>query len=115
MCEGSCWSWISKIISWYIDSLHGGNGTRLGGGNSLLEGTQIGGKSWLISYSRWDSTKESRHLRASLGEYEDVVDEEEHILVLLISEVLSDGKSGKTNSGSGTWWLIHLSVHQSAS
>jgi len=111
--EGGGWSWISDIISWYIDGLYGGDGSSLGGGNSFLEGTQIGSEGWLISDSGWDTSKKGRHLRAGLGESEDVVDEKQHILVLLVSEVLSDGETGKTNSGSGTWWLVHLSVDKS--
>jgi len=45
-----------------------------------------------------------------LGESENVVNEKEHILSLLISEVFSNSKSGQSNSGTGTWGLVHLSV-----
>merc|ERR1712046_241283 len=58
--------------------------------------------------------EQGRHLGAGLGESEDVVDEEQHILVLLVSEVLSDGETGETDTGTGTWWLVHLTVHEAA-
>jgi len=112
MSECSSGGGIGQIISWYIDGLYGSNGTSSGGGNTLLKGTHIGGKGGLISDSRWDTTKEGGHLRASLGESENVVDEKKHILVLLISEVLSNGETGETDTSSGTWGLVHLSVHK---
>ena len=115
MCEGGSWGRISEIICWHIDSLDRGDGTRLGGGDSLLKGTQIGGEGWLISDSGWDTTKQGRHLRTGLSESEDVINEEKHILVLLISEVLSDGESSKGDSSSGTWWLVHLTVDEGTS
>jgi hypothetical protein len=115
MCECGSWGWISKIISWYIDGLDGSNGTGFGGGNSFLKTTQIGSEGWLISDSRWNTSQKSRHLRASLGESEDVINEKKHILVLLISEVFSNSETGKSDSSSGTGWLVHLSVDESAS
>lgn len=52
------------------------------------------------------------HLRTSLCESKDVVDEEQHILTLLITEVLSYSQSSQSHSGTGTGGLVHLSVHQ---
>lgn len=51
-------------------------------------------------------------LRTSLCESEDVVDEEQHILTLLITEVLGYSQSGQSHSGTGAGGLVHLSVHQ---
>jgi len=101
---------ISKIISGHVDGLDGGDGTGTGGGNTLLEGTQIGSEGGLISDSGGNTSKKGGHLGASLSETEDVVNEKEHILVLFISEVLGNGEAGETDTGSGTWGLVHLSV-----
>merc|ERR1712061_370362 len=79
---------------------------------TLLHGTHVSGKSWLVTDSRWDTTEQSGHLGASLGESEDVVDEEQHVLTLLVTEVLSNSQSGQGNTGTGTRGLVHLSVHQ---
>ena len=78
-----------------------------------MEGTQIGGKGGLISDGGWNTAEQGGHLRACLGESENVVDEQQDILVLFISEVLGDGETGETNAGSGAGWLVHLSVHES--
>jgi len=103
---------IGKIISGYIDGLHGGNRAGLGGGNTLLKGTEIGGKSGLIADSGWNTAEQGRDLRASLGETEDVVDEKKHVLIFLISEVLCNGETSETDTSAGSWGLVHLTVHK---
>jgi len=112
MSEGGSGGGISQIISGHVDGLDGSDGTGSGGSNTLLEGTHIGGEGRLISDSGGDTSEKGRHLRTSLGESEDVVDEQKHILVLFISEVLSDGETGETDTGSGTRGLVHLTVHE---
>jgi hypothetical protein len=79
-----------------------------------LKGTEICCEGGLIADSRWNTTKKGRHLRAGLGESENVVDEQKHILVLLVSEVLSNSETGKSDTGAGTWGLVHLTVHESS-
>ena len=46
---------------------------------------------------------------AHLGESEGVVNEEEHILTFLVTEIFSNGQSSEGNTGTGTWGLVHLS------
>jgi peptide chain release factor 1 len=111
--ECSGWCGIGQIVSGHIDGLHRSDGTCLGSGDTFLEGTEICGQSGLIADSRWNTTKKGGHLRTGLGESEDIVDEKKHILVLLISEVLGNSETGKTDTGTGTWGLVHLSVHKS--
>ena len=43
------------------------------------------------------TAQQSRHLRACLGEAEDVVDEEQHVLILDIAEVLRHGQAGQSH------------------
>jgi len=112
MSESGGGSGIGQIISRHVDSLDGGDGTGTGGGNTLLEGTQIGGKGGLISDSGGNTSQKGGHLGAGLSETEDVVNEKEHILVLLISEVLGNSQTGETDTGSGTRGLVHLTVHE---
>lgn len=114
MGESGSGGGIGKIIGRDVDGLDRGNGTLLGGGNSFLEGTQIGSEGGLVTDGRGDTTQKGRHFGAGLGESEDVVDEEQDVLSFLISEVLSEGKSGQTDSSSGTGGLVHLSVDEGA-
>ncbi len=113
--EGCGWGGIGKIVGWYVYGLDWGNWTLLGGGDSFLEGTQIGGQGWLIADGWWDTTQQGRHFWAGLGESEDVIDEQQDILSFFVSEIFSDSQTGQTDSGSGSWGFVHLSVDECAS
>lgn len=52
------------------------------------------------------------HLRASLSETEDVVNEKQHILSLFITEVLCYSQTSQGNTSTSAWGLVHLTVHQ---
>lgn len=110
--ESGSWGRVSQVIGWDVDSLDRGNGTLLGGGNSLLQGTHIGGQGWLVTDSRWNTTQQGGHLGTSLSESENVVNEQQHILTFFVSEVFSNGQTGQSNSSSGSWWLVHLTENQ---
>jgi len=47
-----------------------------------------------------------------LREPEDVVDEEQHVLVLLVAEVLGDREAGKRDAQAGARGLVHLTIDQ---
>ena len=49
-------------------------------------------------------------MKLYLGESEDVVDEEQHVLTLLVTEVLGDGETGQGDTGTGARGLVHLAV-----
>ena len=34
------------------------------------------------------------------------------MMVLLVTEVLGDGETGESDTGAGTWGLVHLTVHK---
>src|SRR5262249_2983112 len=58
------------------------------------------------------AAEERRHLRARLGEAEDVVHEEENVPSLDVAEVLGDGEGGQTHPGTGAGRLVHLAVDE---
>lgn len=53
--------------------------------------------------------RDGRSRKRTLGEAENVVDEEEHVLSLVVTEVLGDGETRERNTGTGTRGLVHLS------
>ena len=110
--EGGGRGGIGKIIGRHVDGLDGGNGTLGGGGNTLLEATHVRGKSGLVTDGGGNTSEKGGHLGTGLGEAEDVVNEEEHILALLVTEVLGNGETGKGDTGTGTRGLVHLTVHE---
>ena len=103
---------IGKIIGRHVHSLHRGNGTNTGGGNALLEQTHVRGEGGLVTHGGRDTAEQGRHLGTGLGETENVVDEQKHVLALLVTEVLGNGQTGQGHTGTGSGGLVHLTVHQ---
>merc|ERR1740123_2985867 len=103
---------VSQVVSGHVDGLDRCDGSLLGGGDTLLHGSHVSGQGWLVSDSGWDTSEQGGHLGTGLGEPEDVVDEEEHVLALLVTEVLSHGQTGQSNTGTGARGLVHLAVHE---
>eukprot|EP00128_Syssomonas_multiformis_P016704 Colp12_sorted_trinity150504_noHs@24768 len=110
--EGGGRGGISKIVGGHVNGLHGGNGTLLGGGNTLLHSTHVGGEGWLVTDSGGNTTEKGRHLGTGLSETENVVDEEKHVLTLEVTEVLSNGETSEGDTGTSTRGLVHLTVHK---
>merc|ERR1711988_1808254 len=108
--EGGGGGGIGQVVGGHVDGLDRGNGTLGGGGDSLLHTTHVSGQSWLVTDSRWDTTKQSRHFRTSLGESENVVNEKKHILSLLVTEIFGKSESSQSNTGTGAGGLVHLTV-----
>jgi hypothetical protein len=121
---------IGQIVCRDVDGLDGGDRTLLGSGDTLLpkncndqqnvtqeigphlHATHVGREQWLITNGRGNTTEQSRNLRASLCESEDVVDEQQHVLTLLITEVLGDGQTSQSDTSTSTRGVVHLTENQ---
>ena len=55
MGEGGGRGGIRQVIGGHVDGLNGGDRTLLGGANTLLQSTHIGGKSGLVAYGGRDA------------------------------------------------------------
>ena len=66
----------------------------------------------LVSDRGWHPAQQSRDLGAGLGEPEDVVDEQQHVLTLNVAEVLGHGQRRERNAQPGAGRLVHLAEHQ---
>ena len=78
---------VGQVVGWHVDRLHRGDRTLLGRGDALLQGAHVGGQRRLVAHRRGDAAEERRHLGARLGEAEDVVHEEQHVLSFLVAEI----------------------------
>ena len=77
-----------------------------------LHAAHVSGQSGLISDSRWDTTQKSRHLGTGLSETENVVNEKQYVLTFFVTEIFSNGQSGKGDTSTGAWGLVHLTVDE---
>lgn len=112
MGEGGGGGGISQIISRDVNGLDGSNGTLLGGGNTLLHTTHVDSEGGLVTDSRGNTAEKGRHLGTGLGETENVVNEEQHILAFLVTEVFGDSQTSKGDTGTGTGGLVHLTENE---
>ena len=83
-----------------------------GGGDPLLELAHLVGEGGLVTHSRGHPAEEGGDLRAGLHEPEDVVDEEQDVLVLHVTEVLGHGQRGQGDPQAHTRRLVHLAEDQ---
>ncbi|GBE59641.1 cellobiose phosphorylase [Babesia ovata] len=112
MGEGGCGRRIRDIVGWHVHRLHGRNGTLVGRRDTLLQRSKVSSKGRLVTDSRRNAPQKRAHFRTGLGETVNVVDEEQHILTVLVTEVLGHGQTSKGNTCPGTWRFVHLAVHQ---
>ena len=101
---------IGQIVGGHVDGLHGGDGALGGGGDTLLHSTHVSGECWLVADGGRDAAEQGGHLGAGLGESENVVDEEQHVLALDVTEVLGNGETGESDTSARSRWLVHLTV-----
>lgn len=79
-----------------------------GGGDALLEHAHLVGEGRLVTHGGRHAAEQRGHLRTRLGEAEDVVDEQQHVLLLHVAEVLRHGQSGQRHPQTGARGLVHL-------
>src|SRR5262249_16693507 len=70
------------FVGWYVDRLHRGDGPAAYRGDPLLQLAHLVGQRRLVAHRGRHPAEQGRHLGAGLGEPEDVVDEQQHFLVL---------------------------------
>ena len=104
---------VGQVVGRHVDRLHRGDRTLVRGGDALLQRAHVGGERRLIAHRRRNAAEQRRHFRAGLGEAEDVVDEEQHVLAL-VAEMLGDGEAGEADAGARARRLVHLAEHQRA-
>ena len=105
---------VGEVVGGHVDGLHRGDRALVGRGDPLLQVAHLGGQRRLVADGARHAAEERRHLGAGLGEAEDVVDEEQHVLVLDVAEVLGDGEPGEPDAEPRARRLVHLAVDQRA-
>mmetsp|Transcript_15176 Transcript_15176/g.40268 ORF Transcript_15176/g.40268 Transcript_15176/m.40268 type:complete len:554 (+) Transcript_15176:227-1888(+) len=110
--EGGGRGRVRQVVGRHVHGLHGGDRALLRRGNALLQGRQVSGQGRLVADGARDTAEQGGHLGAGLREAEDVVDEQQHVLALLVTEILGDREAGQGHAGARARRLVHLAVHQ---
>ena len=112
MGEGGCRGRVGQVVRRDVDRLHRGDGTGLGGGDALLQRAHLGSQRGLVADGGGHAAQQRGNLAARLGEAEDVVDEQQHVLLALVAEVLRHGQARQCHAHAGSRRLVHLAVDQ---
>src|ERR1019366_562342 len=81
-------------------------------GDALLELTHLIRQGGLVPHGAGQATQQRRDLGTGLHEAEDVVDEQQHVLVLHVTEVFGHGQRGQGDAQAHPRRLVHLAVDQ---
>ena len=110
--EGVGGSWVGQVVRRDVDGLEGRDGALLGRGDTFLKVAHFRSERRLVTHRGGGATEECGHFGTGLRETEDVVDEEEHVAVLLIAEEFGHREGGESHAHTGTGRLIHLAIHE---
>ena len=103
---------VGEVVGRHVDGLHRRDRALVGRGDALLQLAHLGGQRGLVAHGAGHAAEQRRHLGAGLHEAEDVVDEEQHVLVLLVAEVLGHGQPAEADAQARARRLVHLAVDE---
>ena len=103
---------VGVVVGRHVHRLQRRDRVTLRGRDPLLELAHLVGEGGLVTHRRGHAAEQRGHFRARLHETEDVVDEEQHVLVLHVTEVLGDGERRQRDAQAHARRLVHLAVDQ---
>ena len=103
---------VGVVVGGDVHGLQRGDRLPLGGGDALLQLAHLVGQRRLVAHGRGHAAQKGGDLGAGLDEAEDVVDEEQHVLVLHVAEVLGHGQRGQGDPQPDPRGLVHLAVDE---
>ncbi len=103
---------VGEIVGRHVDRLDRSDRALGGRGDALLQRAHVGAEGRLVADRRGNPAEQRRDLGAGLGEAEDVVDEQQHVLAFGVAEMLGHGQAGQADPGARAGRLVHLAVDQ---
>ena len=99
---------VGVVVGGHVDRLQRGDRVAARRGDALLQDAHLVGEVRLVAHRGRHAAEQRRHLGTGLREAEDVVDEEQHVLLLHVAEVLRhrEGRQGDAQTRSRR--LVHL-------
>ena len=103
---------VGQVVGGDVHRLYGGDGTVLGGGDALLQRAHLAGQRGLVAHGGGHTAQQRGHLAARLHKTEDIVDEQQHVLVLHIAEIFGHGQARQCHAHTDAGGLVHLAEDQ---
>ena len=106
--EGRVRRRVGDVVGGHVDRLQRGDRVAARRGDALLEHAHLVGQGRLVADGARHAAEQRGDLGAGLREAEDVVDEQQHVLVLHVAEVLRHRQRGQGDAQAGARRLVHL-------
>src|SRR6478752_3510283 len=103
---------VGVVVGGDVDRLERRDRVTARRGDALLEDAHLVGEVGLVAHRGRHAAEKRRHLRARLREAEDVVDEQEHVLLLDVAEVLRHRQRRQGDAKTRARRLVHLAEHE---
>ena len=103
---------VGQIVRRDVNRLHGRDRAVLRGRDTLLQSAHFGGQRGLIADGGGHTAEKRGDFGAGLRETEDVIDEQKHVLMLHVAEILRHRKAGQTHAHTRSGRLVHLAEDQ---
>lgn len=103
---------VGQVIRRNVDRLHGRDCAVLGGGDTLLQSTDLISQRRLVADRRGHAAHQCGNLRACLYIAENIVDKQQHVLLFHIAEVFRHGQTGQCNAHTRSGRFVHLAEHE---
>ena len=103
---------VGQVVGGDVDRLQRGDRVTAGRGDALLQLAHLVGQGRLVAHRGGHAAEQGRHLGTGLGEPEDVVDEQQHVLLLHVAEVLRHRQGGQRHAQPRARRLVHLAEDQ---
>ena len=83
----------------------------IGVGDALLQSRQLGAHRGLIAQARRHLAHQAGHFHAGLDETENIIDEQQHVAVFVVPEILGHRQRRVTHAETAARRLVHLPEH----
>ena len=103
---------VGQVVGGHVDGLDRRDRALRRRRDALLELPHLGRQRGLVAHRAGHAPEERRDLGARLHEPEDVVDEEQHVLVSLVAEVLGHREAREADPQARAGRLVHLAVDE---
>ena len=112
VAEGRGHAWVGVVVGGHVDRLERSDRALVGRGDALFQFTHLGRQGRLVADGGGHPTEQRRYFLAGEGVTVDVVDEQQHVLALLVAEVLGEGQAGQRDPQAHAGRLVHLTEDQ---
>ena len=103
---------VGQVVGGHVNGLERRDGTFLRRSDAFLQVAHLSSQRGLVTDGARRAAEERGHFGAGLRKAEDVVHEQEHVLVVLVAEILGHGERGERNAETRAGRLVHLAIHE---